>query len=144
MVASYSCFPLASLLPSWAFPFLPPFPHSPRGHGQLLLSLLSAFLCLYYPLNSPPHALNKLYSILYHCVLVPQKEEMPQHGPAEISPSSTPNHIPKEQILLFFYLFIINISSALLPLSPLLSCLVCNIRSTASFTDRKFTVSGCH
>jgi hypothetical protein len=24
---------------------------------------LSAFLCLYYPFNSPPHALNKLYSI---------------------------------------------------------------------------------
>ena len=41
------------------------------GHGQplLLYSLpLSAFLCLYYPLNSPPHALNKLYSILYHQV----------------------------------------------------------------------------
>jgi hypothetical protein len=29
---------------------------------------LSAFLCLYYPFNSPPHALNKLYSILYHHV----------------------------------------------------------------------------
>jgi hypothetical protein len=24
--------------------------------------------CLYYSLNFPPHALNKLYSILYHCV----------------------------------------------------------------------------
>ena len=29
------------------------------------ISPLSAFLCLYYPLNSPLHALNKLYSILY-------------------------------------------------------------------------------
>jgi hypothetical protein len=28
-----------------------------------LYSSLSAFLCLYYPLNSPPHALNKLYTI---------------------------------------------------------------------------------
>jgi hypothetical protein len=27
-------------------------------------SLFSPFLCLYYSLNSPPHALNKLYSIL--------------------------------------------------------------------------------
>jgi hypothetical protein len=46
-----------------------PFPSllSPGGHGRplLLYSLpLSAFLCLYYSLNSPPHALNKLYSIL--------------------------------------------------------------------------------
>jgi hypothetical protein len=32
---------------------------------------LSAFLCLYCPLNSPPHALNKLYSILYHHVANP-------------------------------------------------------------------------
>jgi hypothetical protein len=43
---------------------LPPL--SPRAHGQplLLFSILSAFLCLYYPLNFPPYALNKLYSIL--------------------------------------------------------------------------------
>jgi hypothetical protein len=41
-----------------------------------LVLLLSAFLCLYYSLNSPPHALNKLYSIL-----VPQGEGMPWHGP---------------------------------------------------------------
>jgi hypothetical protein len=34
----------------------------------LYFSILSAFLCLCYPLNSPPHALNKLYSILYRCV----------------------------------------------------------------------------
>jgi hypothetical protein len=50
---------------------LPPL--SPRGHrGSLLLYSphLSAFLCLYYPLNSPPHAPNKLYSILY-CVAGP-------------------------------------------------------------------------
>ena len=64
------------LLSSFSLPFLgsslPPSPISfslsPCVHGQplLLYSLpLSAFLCLYYPLNSPPHALNKLYSILY-------------------------------------------------------------------------------
>jgi cytochrome c biogenesis protein ResB len=43
-----------------------PFPTSPCGHGQPLLLyflLLSDFLCLCYSLNSPPHALNKLYSI---------------------------------------------------------------------------------
>ena len=54
---------LVSCLPSWA---LPPSPLSPHVHGQplLLYSLpLSAFLCLYYPLNSLPHALNKLYSM---------------------------------------------------------------------------------
>ena len=38
-----------------------------RSHGQPLLLLysllLSAFLCLYYSLNSPPHALNKLYTV---------------------------------------------------------------------------------
>ena len=54
-------------------PPLSPFPSSlsPHGHGQPLLLyslLLSAFLCLYNPLSSPPHALNKLYSILYLCV----------------------------------------------------------------------------
>ena len=62
-----SC-PLASPLS----PF--PSPLSPHGHGLplLLYSLpLSAFLCLYYPLNSLPHALNKLYSILYRCVAGP-------------------------------------------------------------------------
>ena len=46
------------------------FPLSLNGHGLLsfLYSLLSVFLCLSYPLNSSPHALNKLYSILYHHV----------------------------------------------------------------------------
>ena len=45
-----------------------PFSHFPRSHGQPLLlypPLLSAFLCLYYSLNSLPQALNNLYSILY-------------------------------------------------------------------------------
>ena len=57
---SYSCFLLASLLPTLLFP-------SPHGQPVLLYSL-SPFL---YPLNSPPHALNKLYSILYLCVADP-------------------------------------------------------------------------
>jgi hypothetical protein len=42
-------------------------------------SLLSLSLCLYYSLNFPPHALNKLYSILYHTWLVP-------HGGRNVSP----------------------------------------------------------
>lgn len=44
-----------------------PYPVSLGGHGWplLLYSLLSAFLWLYYSLYSPPHARNKLYSILY-------------------------------------------------------------------------------
>ena len=48
------------------------------GHGWpcLLYSLLlSAFLCLCYPLNSPPYALNKSYSIIYQCVCVVSQEE---------------------------------------------------------------------
>ena len=54
---------LVSLLPSWALPV----PLSPRVYSQplLLYSLpLSAFFCHYYPLDSSPLALNKLYSIL--------------------------------------------------------------------------------
>ena len=58
--------------PLGLFPFPFPFyslpPILPCVHGQslFLYSLpLSAFLCFYYPLNSPPHTLNKLYSLLY-------------------------------------------------------------------------------
>jgi hypothetical protein len=62
------------------FPLSPfPSPLSPCGHSwplHLYSLLLSAFLCLYYSLNSPPHALNKLCSILYS-----QEEGMPRHGP---------------------------------------------------------------
>jgi hypothetical protein len=32
--------------------------------STLSLFLAAAVVCLYYPLNSPPHTLNKLYSIL--------------------------------------------------------------------------------
>jgi hypothetical protein len=35
------------------------------------ISPLSLSLCLYYTLNSPPHALNKLYAILYPHVAGP-------------------------------------------------------------------------
>jgi hypothetical protein len=68
-------------LPSWLFtPPLSPLlsPLSPCGHGWslLLCSLpLSAFLCLFYPLNSSPHALNKLYFILYRPVTGPSEEK---------------------------------------------------------------------
>ena len=70
--------------------------------------LLFAFLCLYYPLNSVAHPLNKLCSILYHLWLVPQGEGMPQHGPAVIPPSPTSHHTPIEHILIPLYLFIIT------------------------------------
>ena len=56
-----SFWPSCSVL-SPLFPFFPfPSPLSSCSHGQLLLLYsLSAFLCLYYPLNSPPHSLNKM------------------------------------------------------------------------------------
>ena len=57
---------------SLALAFLPlfcPLVPSPLSLQVLMASLyfstLSAFLCLYYPLDSLPHVLNKLYSILY-------------------------------------------------------------------------------
>ena len=58
--------------PSVSSPF-PPLPslHVPRPASNRFLSLslcLSVCLCLYYPLNSPPPVLNKLYSILCHSV----------------------------------------------------------------------------
>jgi hypothetical protein len=84
---------LPSCSPSLHIPSLPP----PRGHGQLLLlySLpFSAFLFLYDPVNSPPCALNKLYSVLCCAVAIPHGDRMPWHGPAETPPSPTPHHIP--------------------------------------------------
>jgi len=69
------------------------------------ITSLSAFLCLYYPLKSPPHALNKLYSILYLPEAGPSGKGMAKHGPTEIPHSPTPystysKHIPS---LLYFY-----------------------------------------
>ena len=101
------------LLSSFSLPFLgsslPPsplsFPLSPRVHGQplLLYSLpLSAFLCLYYPLNSPPYAPNKLYSILYRPVADPSEEAIPWHGPVETSPFLIPHHTPIEHTSFLF------------------------------------------
>jgi hypothetical protein len=58
--------------PLGLFPFLYlPSLSTCSGHGRPLLFYsfpLSEILCLYYPPNSPPHPLNKLYSILYHPV----------------------------------------------------------------------------
>ena len=70
---------LHSFLSFASCPLLPhlsplPCPLSLCGHGQppLIYSLLfSASLCFYYSLNSPPHALNKVYSIPYLCVSGP-------------------------------------------------------------------------
>jgi len=68
------CLPLLTLLLSYSpsLPLLSPFssllspPVRPALTPLLLfsLSLSLSLLCLYSP-NSPPHALNKLYSILY-------------------------------------------------------------------------------
>ena len=71
---AYSCFPL-SLLGSYLPPLLSLF-LSPSLHMFMAMASLyfytpsislpvSAFLCLYYFLNSRPNALGKLYSILY-------------------------------------------------------------------------------
>jgi hypothetical protein len=63
----------------------------PASISLLLFSSLS--LCLYYPLNSPLHALNKLYSILYHHV--PQAEGWTQGGTLFPTPHHTSTkHIP--------------------------------------------------
>ena len=94
-----------------------PLPLSPHVHSQplllssLLFSLPSPSLplslslcCLYYPFNSPPQALNKHYSILYH--IVPQGEGMPQHGPSEAPPSPAPycSSIKHSPFLFFFFI----------------------------------------
>jgi hypothetical protein len=66
---------LLSLLPSLTLTSLPfPSPFSSCGHRWSLLLyslLLSAFLCLSYPLSSPLHALHKLYFMLYRHVAGP-------------------------------------------------------------------------
>jgi len=95
-------------LPSF-FPFPCPFSTCSWSASTPLLSPfpppLSAFLCLYYLLISPPHALNKLYSILYHHVAGHLGEGMPQYGPVEVPPYPTPDytfakHIPSLLVFL--------------------------------------------
>ena len=69
--------PLCSLLllPSCYCSVLSPLPPlstcSWPVSTSLFLCSVSAFLCLYYPLSSPPHVPNKLYSILYNHVAGP-------------------------------------------------------------------------
>jgi hypothetical protein len=65
----FSLTPASSLLLSC--PSLPLSLHMVLASLYFSTLLLSAFLCLYYPLNSPPRALNELYSILYHYVAGP-------------------------------------------------------------------------
>ena len=75
----------------------------------LLIYSVSAFLCLYYPLHSPQHTLNKLYAILYlrgkGCLgMGPLRHSLPPYlitHPLNISPISlsfykhiNPNVIP--------------------------------------------------
>jgi hypothetical protein len=52
---------LSALFP---FPLLSPFPSCLFLHIFMILYISTFFLCLYNLLNSPPHALNKPYSIL--------------------------------------------------------------------------------
>ena len=62
-----TCFSLA-LLDSSFSPSLPPLSMcSWPWPTSTSLPLLSAFLCLYYPLNSSPHALNKLFYTILSC-----------------------------------------------------------------------------
>jgi hypothetical protein len=69
-LVSLPLLPLTCLLPpSLPIPSPPPLTHPTPSHGHgwppcVYSLLLSAFLCLCYSLNSPPHALNKFYSIL--------------------------------------------------------------------------------
>jgi hypothetical protein len=79
----------------------PPFTCSWLASTSLFLPL-SPLLCLYYLLNFPRHALNKLYSILYHLWLVPQGEGMPQHRPLEAPPHPKPYYTSTKHILSLF------------------------------------------
>jgi hypothetical protein len=72
-----------SLFPSLSFCSWPP-----STSVSVCLSLPPPFLCLYFSINSTPHALNKLYSILYHgwslrgkgCLSMgPQRHPFPPH-----------------------------------------------------------------
>ena len=82
---------------------LPLSPHSLLPSLYVVMAgLYFSTFSLYYPLNSPPHALNKLYSILYHLWLIPLGEGMPWYGPAEAPPSPIPGHTSIEHIPLLF------------------------------------------
>ena len=61
-------------------------------------SLLSPSLCLYYP-NSPPHALKKLCSTLYHRVAGPSGERDALAWARCGTPSPIPHHTSIEHIL---------------------------------------------
>jgi hypothetical protein len=87
------CSPPSPLLTLLLLLPLSPFP-SPLSLHMLLAILYSSnmlpsptFLFLY----SPPHALNKFYSILYlQMAGTSEWEGMPLHGPTEALPSPTP------------------------------------------------------
>ena len=108
--SSLSC---SSLVLLFFLCFFSPFsPHSlPLSLHVLMASLysstslsFSAFLCLYYPLNSLPHALNKLYSILYHCVAGPSggKDASAWACRGTPCPHTSP-HLQEHNPSLFFY-----------------------------------------
>lgn len=101
LIFSYSAPSLPVLAPSLSKPIPPPHV---LGQPFLFLSLSPlllpphALLCLYYLLNSPFHALKKLYSIPF-LWLEPQKEGKPLQGPTEEPPSTSPYCASAKQIL---------------------------------------------
>ena len=83
----------------------------PRGLGRplrLYSLLFSAFFCLCYSLNSPPHALNKLYSILYRCVSGPSGGRDASAWAYQGTPFP---HTPSEHILTALFLYMITTGS---------------------------------
>jgi hypothetical protein len=97
----FSC-SLTLSVPSLPIPLPHLFSHVP---GQSLLLPLFAFLYLYAILSSPSHVLNKVYSALY--VLYNWSlRGMPQHGPTEIPPSTSPNRASIKHILALSFLSI--------------------------------------
>jgi hypothetical protein len=83
--------------------FSSPLLSSPLLSSPLLSLSLSPPLC--YPLNSPLHALSKLYSILYHGVAGPSGRRDALAWPVETSlpPYLTP---PIESIPLYLFIFL--------------------------------------
>jgi hypothetical protein len=98
---------------SLPLPFLLPFSSHSLPYSLSMCSWpastsllsLSAFLYLYYLLNSPPYALNKLYSILYCHVATPSggRDASAWAGRGTPFPHTSP-HIHRTYPPLFIFL----------------------------------------
>ena len=93
-------------LPCPLLPPLPlPFPPLSMCSQPASTSLLSAFLCLSYPLSSPSRVLNKRYSILHQCVAgLPERRDVLAWARRDIPFC----HTLLEHIFIFLYLFMIT------------------------------------